>query len=249
MPVFFSKGQDKASIVSEMLLPRWEQHCLNNWLTEKGHAQSNRETRIKAFLDGCAYLLLRDNPEDTLSTYKEIARGRSEIPVSSCPDTISDMYYADGYSLNDGDRGPRVAFEQMLKKLDNHASKYGVKEKPRKTSGSSARSRRIEAIRDAYPGSVFHFSRVDTDNQFVHDGRTYQIDQSVAAYSAKQTKEGLLYDMDQVMIVSTDCEMAFFDQDAFPIDDMLVHKIMDDPSEKERHYAKGKRESNRTSGT
>lgn len=236
-------------IANEVLLARWERYCNDNWLSEGSDAPNSREGKIKKFLGDIGYLLLRDNPEDTLSTYKEMARGRSEIPVSSCPACVGDLLYGDGGTLIDKGGVTVEAFQDRLMDLDEKAAKHGVRPTAKAATVTVNRSSRISAIRMAHPSATFSFSRVDTDNQFVHDGRTYQIDQSVAAYSAKQTKEGLLFDMDQVMIVSTDCEMAFFDQDAFPIDDMLVHKIMDDPSEKERDYAKGKRESNRTSST
>lgn len=89
------------------------------------------------------------------------------------------------------------------------------KAKPSKTN---ERSKRIEQIRASLPGCTFGFASIDTDNAFSHDGDTYRVDSSVEAYRPKETADGPLYDMDQVVVVTHHGERHFYTQDYFPIE-------------------------------
>ncbi len=197
-----------------MLLDPWEVFCEKNWLRDDGGAFPT-EARVKIFLDNCAYILLRDNPEGTLSHYKEIVVGSHEIPVSSCPACI-DETISGGHAEDDESEESR--FTQMLEKLDAREATLGIP-KPKKKPRVETKFQRTERVREAYPGCTFAHCRVDTTNRFEHDGVWYVIDEWVAAYQPKETKEGLLYDMDTVVVVS-DAEgvLHFYDQAMRPID-------------------------------
>ena len=88
------------------------------------------EQKIKRFLDSCAYLLLRDNPEGTLTDYKEVMHGRNEIDVSSCPSWIADRMDAGGCTLSGGMEDERTRFECLLDKLDSKVT--ALENKPAK---------------------------------------------------------------------------------------------------------------------
>lgn len=92
LPVISETEDERINSVN-CLLSSWEGYCNDNWLSENHEDPRCSERRVKAFLDGLAYLLLRGHSEDTLSHYKEMTRGSSEIPVSSCPDSVRACLY------------------------------------------------------------------------------------------------------------------------------------------------------------
>ena len=181
------------------------------------------EHRVKAFLDGCAYILLRDNSEGTLTTYKEKMNGTREVPVSSCPDYFEDMLYSNR-KPPDEERGSArdTQFANMLERMDQQKSRLSNRKK--KADWPATRFHRVEEIKTELPGGEFTFCRVDTKNRFEFDGVYYVIDKSQKAYQPKRTKEGSLYDMDQIVVVRTpDRKLHFFDQKLRPIDPDLIH--------------------------
>ena len=136
MPVYYSETQSKRQIVEDVLLRPWTQYCLRHWMSADGKPGS-AEQRIKRFLDGCAYLLLRDNPEGTLTDYKEMTRGRNEIDVSSCPAWVGDLLDAGGYSLRGGDIEENARFACLLERLEER--RKNTKSKRRKRPGKKSR--------------------------------------------------------------------------------------------------------------
>lgn len=179
---------------------------------------------MKAFLSGCAYILLRDKPEGTLTAYKEMINGTREVPMSSCPAQFSDYLYSNRKPPEDIDEETQsnAQFETMLDRLDQQAAPH--KNRKKKKPEIPTRFDRIEEIKEALPGGVFSFCRVDTKNWFEHDGIWFKIDPSVKAYKPKRTKDGLLYDMDKIVVVQTpDRLLHYFDQKLNSIDQNFVH--------------------------
>lgn len=216
----FTEHTDKREIAERLLKP-WERYCELHWLSHNDGKPYAPERKVKLFLDSLAYLLLRDNPEGTLTLYKEYARGSSEIPVSSCPTIISDMFYCDNAGTKEEAQLRDPGYKAMLESLDNRTDKHAAilaQSKPKKPD-EPTRSSRLEAIRKHYPACTFSFCRVDTDNCFEYSGIRLCIAEHVEAYRPKQTLEGLLYDMDQVLVVeATNHERYYYDQRIAPID-------------------------------
>lgn len=130
-PIYYNETQSKRQIVEDVLLRPWTQYCLRHWMGGDGKPGSP-EQRIKRFLDGCAYLLLRDAPEGTLTDYKEIMRGRKEIDVSSCPSWIADRLDAGGHTLSCAAREEQERFQVLLDRLDEKAHAYISRRKRRR---------------------------------------------------------------------------------------------------------------------
>lgn len=189
-----------------------------------GTTMLNREKRVKSFLDACAYLLLRDNAEDTLSHYKEMMRGKTEIPVSSCPPSVAHM--VDGSQFTPAEESlESERFELMMDcLLETKASKTQVGK--RKKEHLETRSQRIERVRQKHPGCTFDFCPVDTENGFTYRGDRYAIDKSVEDYLPIETKHGLWYGSDQVVIVTEpDGTLFFYTQQFHRINESLVQKL------------------------
>lgn len=181
----------------------------------------NREGRIKSFLDACAYLILRDNAEDTLSHYKEMTRGKAEIPVSSCPPSIAHMIDGSQFSPVD-ENVERERFELMMYCLLG-SDKTNAVAKKNKSDRIKTRSQRIERARQEHPGCTFDFCPVDTENEFTHNGVRYRIDSSLDDYNPIETKHGLWYGSDQIVIITDpDGSRFFYTQQIHPIDKNLI---------------------------
>ena len=183
------------------------------------------EQKIKRFMDSCAYLLLRDNPEGTLTDYKEVMHGRNEIDVSSCPTWVADRMDAGGCTLSGGTEDEQTRFEFLLDRLDSKAEKYMKRDK-RVRSRAETKSQRLQRVRDRYPYGRIEICRVDTDNCFSCAGRYYCISESVYQYAPRETKEGLLYDMDRIHAVVEDgIPVLFLDQDGYEMNRQDVYLL------------------------
>lgn len=222
MPVYYSETQSKRQIVEDVLLRPWTQYCLRHWMSADGKPGS-AEQRIKRFLDGCAYLLLRDNPEGTLTDYKEMTRGRNEIDVSSCPAWVGDLLDAGGYSLRGGDIEENARFFCLLERLEERAEKYKKQAPEKARKKEQTRFQRLQKIRNTLPGCNISSALVDTENVFSYGGRQYQISPAASQYAPRQTREGELYDMDRVLIVERDgVPVMFLDQLANKLEEGCV---------------------------
>lgn len=222
--VFFSKTQSKLDIVNNVLLPAWKNYCERHWLDERPGKLFSPEQRVKGFLDGLAYLLLRDDPGDTLTTYKMIVRGSTEIDVSSCPAEIEDVLYGNGATLRESN--DIAAFEMLVEKLDSLAEPYKKPKKDKPKLGHPNRYEKIERLKRDFPDSSIHILPVDTENIFEFDRQEYQIDESVRQYQPQHTREGVLFDMDRIVVVQTaENELIFLDQVFEPIHSSLIHAL------------------------
>lgn len=180
---------------AKALIDAWEPYLEGNWISTNYTDVLCGENKVKRFLDGLAYYLLLGS-EGIVTDYKELMNGKREIPVSSCPQQISDMVYGTGCAARQPD-------EESTPIEDNESRmKITVKtKKPR--SGKSKRELNLEMIRKTY-GRIDHFRTciVDTDNNFSFNGDKYHIDESVTEYAPKHTALGDLYDMDAVYVFS-----------------------------------------------
>ncbi len=212
MPVFWNEGQSKMEIVRDMLLPGWEEYCLRHWMGNGEQTES--EQRIKRFLDGCAYILLRDNNAGTLTNYKEMMIGSREISASACPACIADILEGGGASLCMGDEDEIRRFETMLEVMDERAGRNKKKVKRAPKQKRESRFERIECIRREYPGCKLSMPLpVDVEGVFIYDNVRYRIDERCEAYRPRKTRYGEQYDMDHVTVVETaDKQLRFYDQ-------------------------------------
>lgn len=178
---------------------------------------------MKAILDAIAYILTRDNSEDTLTNYKDIMNGKREIPVSSCPDSVCDYFESTRKTPDESEEQER-RFMHLLDRLDERAAPYEPKHKPRERSGT--RSEMIEAMKQKHPDCTVQFCYVDTENCFTHDGEWYCIHDSTAEYAPKETKHGLLYDADQVLVLRAPAgDLHFYTQSIVEIPDAYIIRI------------------------
>lgn len=186
--------------------------------------QSETEMRIKRFLDGCAYILLRDNPEGTLTHYKDIMIGSKEISASSCPAYIADMIDGGGATLNGGDADEQLQFSALIEKLDEKAKAVMNRQERKSRCKRDSRFDRIAAIHRAYPGcSISMPLAVDTCGQFFHENVHYLIDERCEQYRVHKTRYGDQYDMDRITVVRCkNGKLVFFDQAIRQIDSSMI---------------------------
>ena len=183
------------------------------------------EQKIKRFLDSCAYLLLRDNPEGTLTDYKEVMHGRIEIDVSSCPSWVADKIDAGGCTLTGGTEDEQTRFECMLDRLDSKAEKY-MRHEEKIAPKVESKSQRLQRVRSQHPHAQIEICRVDTDNCFCCGGRYYCIAETVYQYAPRETKEGLLYDIDRIhAVMENGMPVLFLDQDGYEVSEQEVHLL------------------------
>lgn len=145
-----------------------------------------------------------------MTDYKDIMNGKREIPISSCPSCIEDQVYGTGGTSAETEIEESASFKVMLDNLDAKAEKYkpkNVKPKQRQETMFD----RMSEIRKEHPLAKIYFCSVDTYNYFSLFGSLYHLD-DIPQYRPKQTKHGLLYDMDKI-ICAVDGEHIFlYDQ-------------------------------------
>lgn len=226
--IYYNSENDKTELVQSLLLDQWEDYCLANWPTHGKRSATSPEQGVERFLDGCASLILQGNTQGTVTRYKSIMNGKREIPVSSCPTEVDYLLNAGKVSSPWNVKEEAVQFSLMLERQDEYAKQYERKGKraARGCLKESERSRRIRQIKQELGPCTFLHCRVDTDNVFCAGGNRYQIASSVDVYKPKQTKEGLLYDMDYVIAVFAGLQdPQFYDQSYAPIPNSVIRFI------------------------
>lgn len=159
---------------------------------------------------------------DIVTDYKEIMRGKSEIPISSCPPCVADVLYGSGA---DPERGADDSFfRPMVERLDERAAKVARPKKQKAKPAKKTVSDKIKTVVGTDKYTVDHCG-VNTDNVFVWDEITYRIDNSAEQYRPKRTAVGMLYDMDKILCVRTYDGIYFFDMAADPLDKEKIKKI------------------------
>lgn len=161
-----------------------------------------------------------------MTDYKDVYNGKRELPISSCPSSVKALLFSSGPPGVVDAKGEQEQFEMMLERLDERAE---TKKKARPRPGAlrqEPRQEKLWRIKKAHPGCALEFCRVDTDWVFQHSGKKYRIDASVTAYGCVQTKSGVYYPMDKILVV-TDCPgiRHYYTQSIEGIDGNLISEV------------------------
>lgn len=202
-----SEGQSWTEIVLKKILPDWERYCDEHWISANHEDIYAPEKRVKAFLDGCAWLMILDHPEGIESKYKAMVHAAREIPASECPAEISDYFYSDRKPPIEEECERTDTFRETLSekiKLKPHVSKRRKQTK----------FDRIERIIKDHPNDKRAWCMVSENNEFVFDGKRYTITRHVG-YDDQQ--------MDRVYVVgSARGGIECYDQFAYPIPEKCI---------------------------
>lgn len=212
-------GQTWKDVVTEHVIPSWEEYCNKNWLSENHEQTYCGENKVKAFLNQCAYLLTLDNPVGLESAYLNNRHTTMEIPVSNAPSEVDDFYYSASKPPMPKNTEEWNSYDMMVGKLDERAL---YKNKAVKRKRKETRFDKIQTILRNHPNSKATTVLVDTDGRFEYDGVIYKIPAEEKAYSGEWQSDGeKYYAMDQVMVVENDEGLTFYDANL----NRLVHEI------------------------
>lgn len=148
---------------------------------------------MKRFLDSLAYFLMSGNMSGIETDYKRAMHAKREIPASSCPSEIENLFYASGEATGITRMEEADAFAAILSRVDRRAEPY-AQPKTRKT----------------FPETRFHkherkgirggeWCVVDTEGCFQYQGKQYHIPDQAVQYQPIETIYGNLYDMDRIL--------------------------------------------------
>lgn len=214
--------------VADDLLEKWQGYCESNWVSANSTSPFSPESKVKSFLSSLGYFLIMGGTDDIVTDYKQLMNGKREIPVSSCPSFIEDTVYG-GIHVNSNDLSKKAegeCFRGIMEKADYKVSKR-YKTMPSRKPKRKTRFDRSEKLRREGGVKELIPAVVDTENVFHLGGATYCIDgEKCEKYSPKETKSGVLYDMDRVYCaVDGSGRTMFFDGDLERIpDDAIVRK-------------------------
>lgn len=202
--------------VAEELLADWQRYCETGWMSNSANTGLfSRESRIKSFLSSLGYFLIM-GADDIVTDYKQLMNGKREIPVSSCPSFIEDRVYGNVH-VNSNDLAQKTESETFEQIMENADYKAGKRYKPQSVKPRKKRAitqfEKVRRICKEYGVSELLSAVVDTANEFtVKDGR-YRINtEACPQYLPKETKSGILYDMDRIYYaVDENGQMLFFD--------------------------------------
>lgn len=220
--------------VAEKLLADWQRYCETGWMSNSANTGLfSRESRIKSFLSSLGYFLIM-GADDIVTDYKQLMNGKREIPVSSCPSFIEDRVYGNIH-VNSNELAQKtesVTFEQMMENADYKAGKrYKAQTvKPRKKR-TVTRFEKAREICKEYGVSELSSAVVDTDNEFVVQGKKYRIDtEACPQYLPKETKSDILYDMDRIYYAKDrNGQILFFDGELEKISSSAVTETIPHP--------------------
>lgn len=195
------------------VLEKWQGYCERNWLNDTGDVYTP-ELKVKRLLDSLAYFLLSGNMQGIETDYKHVMHSSREIPASSCPSDVDNLFYASGALTGNAKKEEETDFETLLEKLDTRAEHY-----------IQPRTKR------SYPETRFHkherlgirggeWCLVDTNGCFGFDGKNYVIEDQEIQYQPIPTDYGDLYDMDRILAYGG----KFYDMN---FDEVMVHALND----------------------
>lgn len=209
------RGQDQswAEVVQKARLPARFDFCLRHWMSDDP-MDTETENRIKTYLSRVGYILIQDKPDAKIITdYKELRDKVAMIPIFGYP-KLENLYYGNLDEMNEGNTIPgRETSERMTKP---EVKVYDALTKPRHipvvVTEMQEKRKRIDEMRKQHPDANVSYERVDTMNEFIHNGKHFRID-DLPQYRAKLVKGDYLYDMDQVVCVDDHGHALFYDQD------------------------------------
>lgn len=197
----FYCGDDQTwdEIIRREILPAWEEYCNSNWLSSNHEEVYAPERRVKRLLDRLGELITL-GADDVESRYKAMSHKVREIPVSECSPYVTDYLYSGSDPVTYEESGH---FEILADTLDGEAEKLPVRKKKR--SKRTTRFERIEEIARSMPDSRRTWCRVDADNHFRYNGKTYTAPEEMRGYIGDGQ-------MDRILVVETADALRFYDQ-------------------------------------
>ena len=170
------------------------------------------ELKVKTFLDSLAYYFLLGNTGGIETNYQSVMTAKREIPVSSCPSSIDNIFYGSTAYSGDAMQEENTVFRNMLEKLDEQASVYEVK----KPQGKRVKSKLHKILRLGIKNG--EWIRVDTEGKFWIGDNQYIISDQEIQYQPVSTDYGDYYAMDKILYA----DGKFYDMN---YDEVEVHAI------------------------
>lgn len=156
-----------------------------------------------------------------MTDYKRIADGKREIPISSCPSYVDDLLYGTGMTL-----ASQNEHEESFRSALDNKDDFVIKTRKSKQKSSNTRYEKIRRIESFIGKSEYFYPIVNTDNEFVFQGKRYRIDNRVAGYNGKNVGSDTLYDMDKIVCaISPDGKIYFFDMNMDLIPNQYIHSV------------------------
>ena len=156
---------------------------------------------MKRLLDALAYYLLLGTTDGIETDYRRIMHAKREIPASSCPESIDNLFYASGGAGDHGDEDDLLHFQVMLDKLDERAKPYEAPKVKKNFPESLQHKRNRLGIHGG------EWCRVDTEGRFRANGTQYVVGDQEVQYAPEATDYGNYYMMDKVLV----CDGKFYD--------------------------------------
>ena len=208
--VVHAENHEQAIEHVNALQEKWDGYCERNWLNDTGDLYTP-EFKVKTFLDSLAYFLLLGYTEGIETIYKRVMHAKREIPASSCPSYIDNLFYSSGVANDKVFVEENTAFKRMLESLDEKAAPYEPK-KIKKKERSLFHKKMKNGIRNGqwYP--------VDTDGKFWVGNNEYVIDDQEIQYQPIETDYSDYYAMDRILCANG----KFYDMN---YDEVQVHAI------------------------
>ena len=150
---------------------------------------------MKTFLDSLAYYWMLGNMDGIETNYRGVMHAKREIPVTSCPTSVDNLFYASGGLKDIHAAEEDAAFRVMLDMLDERAAQYEQKKTAHKRRKSLFSKKRKLGIHGG------EWYRVDTEGKFWIGKNQYLIDDQEIQYQPVPTVYGDYYAMDKILYV------------------------------------------------
>lgn len=218
--IFASDGQDRGELIQTLILDYWGDYIERNWLSfgdENSH--NNGENRVKRLLDACGYFMLaQDSTKGIVSQYMDKANAIREVPISSCSEVLADALFSAAKHGEYYDESGGYDIIGM-----NEDIVLGPPKKKYETD--DIQFNKIFKLHADNPGATMQWSRLDTDNVFSYRGERYKISDSVKAYRAISTKNGVYYASDSILIMDTGVDLKYYTQRVDPISESEISRL------------------------
>ena len=203
------ENQTWEDIIRESILPECEAYCKENWLSINHEDLYCAERRVKAFLDRCAQLITKEY-RDVESEYRAMSNKVREVPVTECPDEVSDLLYSDRQAPGEFENDNHYEF--VLNRLEE----IDKRNKPKKQKKRrSTIFERMQEIDKQFPGSTKTWCKVDSRNRFTYKGQRYVVPRELPGYwHSSDPERGVL---DRILVVENEKNLRFYDQTVYNV--------------------------------